>query len=70
MKEYGSAILTSPRDGSERSVSRPSHFTPGETVHGTHCLGDWVGPTAGLDAMEKEETSFHHRKSNRDSSVA
>jgi hypothetical protein len=25
-------------------------FTPGERAPGTHCIGGWVGPRAGLDA--------------------
>jgi hypothetical protein len=31
----------------------PTHsprFTPGERTPGTHCIGGWVGPRAGLDA--------------------
>jgi hypothetical protein len=28
-------------------------FTPGESVPGTHWIGGWVGPRAGLDAAEK-----------------
>jgi hypothetical protein len=23
-------------------------LTPGESAHDTHCIGDWVGPRAGL----------------------
>jgi hypothetical protein len=34
-------------------VRRPGRFTPGERVLGTHCIGDWVNPRAGLDDMEK-----------------
>jgi hypothetical protein len=30
---------------------------------GTHCIGGWVGPTAGLDAMEKIK-SYPCRESN------
>jgi hypothetical protein len=26
--------------------------TPGKRVHGTRWVGDWVGPRAGLDAVE------------------
>jgi hypothetical protein len=35
------------------SASHASRFTPGETAPGTHWLGGWVGPRAGLDDMEK-----------------
>jgi hypothetical protein len=47
-----SAFLTSALDGCEWSVSRPSCFIPEERVPGTHWIGDWVGPRAGLDAVE------------------
>jgi hypothetical protein len=30
---------------------------PGEIAAGTHWIGGWVGPTAGLDAMEKRKKS-------------
>jgi hypothetical protein len=32
---------------------RPFRFTPGEKAPGTHCIGGWVDPRAGLDDMEK-----------------
>jgi hypothetical protein len=35
------------------SDSRPSRFTNGEIAPGTHWIGGWVGPRAGLDAGEK-----------------
>jgi hypothetical protein len=38
---------------SEWSASRPCRFIERETVPGNHWRGGWVGPTAGLDAMEK-----------------
>jgi hypothetical protein len=28
-------------------------LTPGERAPDTHCIGDWVGPRVGLDAVEK-----------------
>jgi hypothetical protein len=34
------------------TASRPSCFIPEETVPGTHCISGWVGPRAGLDAVE------------------
>jgi hypothetical protein len=34
--------------GGEWSASRLGRFTPG-----SHCIRDWVGPTARLDDMEK-----------------
>jgi hypothetical protein len=37
----------------EWSASRHGCFTPWERAHGTHWIGGWVGPRAGLDDMEK-----------------
>jgi hypothetical protein len=45
-------LLTSALDGGEWSVSHPGRFTLGERVLGTHWLGAWVGPGAGLDVVE------------------
>jgi hypothetical protein len=47
--------LTLVLDGGEWSASRPSHFTHGERAPGTHWIGDWVGPRAGLDDTEKRK---------------
>jgi hypothetical protein len=40
-------------DGGEWLVSRSSHFTLGERAPDSHWIGDWVGPRAGLEAVEK-----------------
>jgi len=32
-------------------LSRPGRFTSRVKPHGTHCIGGWVGPRAGLDAV-------------------
>jgi hypothetical protein len=59
MKVYGEvevqlhASLTSARDGSERSASRPGRLTVGERASATHWVGDWVDPRVGLDAVAK-----------------
>jgi hypothetical protein len=45
-------------DGGQWSVSRPSRFTPGEIALGTHCIGGWVGPRAGLEAVEKRKKNL------------
>jgi hypothetical protein len=37
----------------EWSPSRPGRFTPGEGAPGTHWIGGWEGPRAGLDDVEK-----------------
>jgi hypothetical protein len=53
-EEYGmKAFLTSVLDEDESSASRPSRFNP--RALGTHWIGGWVGPSAGLDAVEKRK---------------
>jgi len=42
---------TSAIDGCEWLASRPGRFTPRERAPGTHLVGVWVGPRAGLDAV-------------------
>jgi hypothetical protein len=39
----------------DRSASRPGRFTPGEKDLCTHWIGGWLGPRAGLDAVEKRK---------------
>jgi hypothetical protein len=59
MKAYGGVdvqihiFLTLALAGGEWSASRPCHFTNGERAPGTHGIGGWVDPRAGLDDMEK-----------------
>jgi hypothetical protein len=31
------------------SITPRPRFTPGQRAPGTHCIGGWVGPRAGLD---------------------
>jgi hypothetical protein len=45
-------ILTSALVGDEWSASRLCLFNPGGAP-GTHWIGGWVGPTAGLDSVEE-----------------
>jgi hypothetical protein len=58
MKAYGGVdvwihiFLTSALVGGEWSASRPCRFNPGKSP-GTHFIGGWVDPRAGLDDMEK-----------------
>jgi hypothetical protein len=33
--------------------ARPGRFIPGERAPGTHWIGGWVGPRAGLDDVKK-----------------
>jgi hypothetical protein len=35
----------------------PGRFTPGEIASGTHRIGGWVEPRAGLDAVKKRKIS-------------
>jgi hypothetical protein len=59
MKVYGGVdvqihvISTSTLVGGEWSASRSGHLIPGETAPGTHRIGEWMGPRAGLDDVEK-----------------
>jgi hypothetical protein len=42
---------TRPRVGVWSAV-RPGRFIPWERAPGTHWIGGWVGPRAGLDGVE------------------
>jgi hypothetical protein len=59
MKAYGGVdvhihiFLTSALVGGEWSASRPGRLTRGERTRGTHWIGSWVDPRAGLDDVEK-----------------
>jgi hypothetical protein len=59
MKAYGGVdvyihvFVTSALVGGKWSASCPGRFTPGERAAGTHWIGGWVGPKAGLDGLEK-----------------
>jgi hypothetical protein len=55
--------LTSALDGGEWSAARPGRFAPKERAHGTHWIGDWVGPRAVLDAVVKRKIPSPHRES-------
>jgi hypothetical protein len=47
-------FLTSVLDGGEWSASRSGHFISGGRASGTHWVGGWVGPRAGLDAADRK----------------
>jgi hypothetical protein len=47
-------FLTSALVGGEWPASRPCHFIPGERAPGTHWIGGWVGPRAGLDDEKRK----------------
>jgi hypothetical protein len=61
MKAYGGVdvyvhiFLTSALFGGEWSASRLCRFTPGERAPGTHWIGGWVNPRAGLDNVVKRK---------------
>jgi hypothetical protein len=56
--------LISVLDGGKWSASRLCRFTPRERAHGTHWIGDWVGPRAVLDAAVKRKIPSPRRESN------
>jgi hypothetical protein len=58
-----SPFFTSAVDIGEWSASRPCCLTPEERAPGTHWIGGWVGPRAGLDAVQKRKI-LHFRESN------
>jgi hypothetical protein len=59
MKAYGGVgvqihiFLTSALVGGEWSASYPGRFTTGERAPGSHWVGGWVDPRAGVDEVEK-----------------
>jgi hypothetical protein len=55
VKVYFHAFLTSAVDGGEWSVSRPVRFAPRERASGTHLIGRWVSPRAGLDTVSNPD---------------
>jgi hypothetical protein len=66
MKTYGGVappFLTSTLDGDEWSASLPGRFTLEERAPRTHCIGGWVGPRAGLGAVEKRSICCPFRES-------
>jgi hypothetical protein len=50
---YIHMFLSSALVGGKRSASRPGRLTPGERAPGTHWIGGWVDPRAGLDKKRK-----------------
>jgi hypothetical protein len=65
-RRYSSySFLTSALEGGEVvSITPRPHFTPGKIVPGTHCIGGWVGPRAGLDAEVRGKILCPCRGSN------
>ena len=54
----------------ERSDLPYVHLMPGERALGIHWKWGWMGPRAGVDALEREIISSSCRNSNHDCSVA
>jgi hypothetical protein len=50
---YSSTILNLGTRWKWMFIFTPCHFTPGDTLQGTHWIRDWVNPRAGLNTMEK-----------------
>jgi hypothetical protein len=44
----------------------PAALPPMERATGTHWMGDWVGPRAGLDTVSKRKVPSPRRESNPD----
>jgi hypothetical protein len=66
MKTYGGmevqlhAFFILASDGDDQLASHPDHFTLG-----THSIGDWMGPTNGLDmVVRKNHSPFQEGLSN------
>jgi hypothetical protein len=62
MKAYGGVdVCIDPRildlgtSWSEWSALLSCCLTPGERAPGTHSIGSWVGPRAGLDDVQKKK---------------
>jgi hypothetical protein len=59
--------LTSALNGGDWSALRPGPFIPRERAPGTRCIGGYVGPRAGLDAVEKRKSPIIGPVENRTS---
>ena len=49
------------------SASHPELFFPKETIPSTHWKLSWVGPSAGVDNLEKRSISYPRQESNQKS---
>jgi hypothetical protein len=46
-------------------VVAPARFFPKESASGTHCIGEWVGPATGMEAVMKRKIPFIAPVGNR-----
>jgi hypothetical protein len=49
------SFLISALDGGEWSASRSGHFIPEKIAPNAHWIGGYMGPRAGLDAVEERK---------------
>jgi hypothetical protein len=52
------SFLTPTLDSGGLSASHSGHFTPEERVYCTPWIGGWMGPTAGQDAVKRQNSCF------------
>jgi hypothetical protein len=68
MKSYKDSGSIAPRilDRGEWSASGTGRFAPRERAPGTHLIGGWVGPRAGLDTVVTRKISSSSQGLNPD----
>ena len=62
--------ITNLGNTSRLSVSSLSRFTSVGRAPVTHCIGGWVGPSAGPDTLDTTKISWSYREPEHGSSVA
>jgi hypothetical protein len=64
-----SSLTLEHKSKKSKGVPLQPRFTPGERIPGTHWIGGWVGPRAGLDAGARRKIVCLCRGSNLDRPV-
>jgi hypothetical protein len=54
------SLLILALDGVSGQLHDQATLSPGKRVPGTHCIGGWLGPRAGLHILEKRKISYHY----------